>query len=130
LELAPSGSETAATLPAGVAAAFAQALLVGDAAGAAACFASSGRLLTADGTEVLGGPAIADVLAQLVCSEVRLEIRLGRTVMAGGVALATQYWKRSSPDGVASGFEQRTKATLVLGREADGWAILIASPWG
>lgn len=117
--------------PCEVADAFASALLGGDAAGAASLFAPGGRLLTADGTEVLGHRAIEAVLGQLVRSEVHLEILLGRTVMAGGIALATQYWKRSSALGAPARFDQTTKATLVLHRSDEGdWAILIASPWG
>ncbi len=122
---APAGDAGAAEL----AALFAAALMRGDAAVAAACFGAHARLLTADGTEVAGAAAIRAVLDQLTSSEVRLAIRLGRTVLAGQLALATQYWRRT---GSAAGerFERSSTATLVLANEAGRWAILIAAPWG
>jgi ketosteroid isomerase-like protein len=102
----------------------------GDAAAAVGCFSPQGRLLTPDGTEVAGRAAVSSVLAQLVGSEVRLEIRHGRTISSAGIALATQFWKRSAPQDGAERFEQASRATLVLGQEPTGWTIMIASPWG
>lgn len=108
---------------------FALALLGGDAAAASAYFAAEARLVTPDGTEVSGPHAIRGVLAQIVSSEVRLEIRLGRTLVNGPVALATQYWRRTGAAGTEP-FERSTLASLVLREEGRRWAILIASPWG
>ncbi len=108
---------------------FARALLGDDAAAAAAYFATEARLMTADGTEVSGAAAIKEVLGQIASSEVQLEIRLGRTLLAGPVALSTQYWRRTGAGG-AEPFERSNTASLVLQREGGRWAILIASPWG
>ncbi|HET7510662.1 MAG TPA: hypothetical protein VFJ65_10485 [Solirubrobacterales bacterium] len=114
---------------AATAAAFANALHSGQPHDAAAFFAPQGRLLTADGTEVGGHPAISSVLSQLTMSEQRLRIRSGRTIVTGGVALATQFWTRSPREPSTGGFESSTTAKLVLGH-TERWQILIASPWG
>ena len=111
--------------PDGVAYAFAQALLGGDAQAAVAYFDPGGVLLTADGTEVSGRAAIAAVLDQVTSSSVELGIRLGRTLQAGSVALSTQFWRRRG-----EGFEQASTATFVLAEANGRWAIRIASPWG
>ena len=112
------------------AAEFAVALLDGDADAAATFFAADARLLTPDGTEVAGRPAIAEVLAQLIGPTQQLEIRSGRTLRVEGVALSIQYWKRSSSAAGVERFERQSTATLVLGRARGRWAILLASPWG
>jgi ketosteroid isomerase-like protein len=117
------------TDPGQTASGFAQALLGGNAAVAAAYFAPEARLMTADGTEVSGSHAIRQVLGQLIGSEVELEIRLGRTLLAGPVALSTQYWRLTGTSGAES-FERSSTARLVLQRQGGSWLILIASPWG
>jgi ketosteroid isomerase-like protein len=109
--------------------AFAAALLARDAEGAAAHLAADGCILTPDGTEVVGRAAAGEVLAQIVASGQELEIRLGRTVARGDLALSTQFWRRRS-NGEAEEFEDSTVARLVLAREAGRWSIAIASPWG
>lgn len=97
---------------------------------AAAYFTGEGRLLTADGTEVCGRASIAQVLTQLTASDTQLEITLGRTVRAGSAALCTQYWVLSSETPDTGPFERTFTATLVLNRDPERWAILIAAPWG
>lgn len=119
-------SATAAVL---VARRFAEALMAGDAAAAAGCFGVGGRILTPDGTEVGGVEAIGALLGQMVSSQMRLRISVGRVVTVGDVALATQYWKRSMNSGEGR-YKDSSRASLVLSREGDRWAILIASPWG
>lgn len=109
---------------------FAHALLGGDASAASAYFAPGARLLTPDGTAVSGRPAITGVLAQLTSSNQKLEIKIGRTLQTEAVALATQYWKRTSNATKVEPFERLTTATLVLRREGERWQILIAAPWG
>lgn len=116
--------------PGRAAADFAATLLGGDAEAAAAYFSPDARLLTPDGTEVAGRRAIAEVLAQLSAPTQRLQIRAGRTLRVEGVALATQYWKRSSSAARVESFERSSTATLLLGRSEGRWRILIASPWG
>lgn len=108
---------------------FASALLGGDAVAASSYFAEDARVLTADGTEVAGRRPIQAILAQIVASDVRLEIMLGRTLLAGGVALHTQYWRRVA-GAPPERFESRTVATLVLRQRGERWEIAIASPWG
>jgi ketosteroid isomerase-like protein len=126
------GGAVASELPSAerVASAFARALLAGEVDAAAAHFAGEGRLLTADGTEVCGRASIAQVLGQLTVSHTHLEIAVGRTVKAGDVALCTQYWVLSSKAPDTRPFERAFTATLVLRRDPERWAILIAAPWG
>jgi ketosteroid isomerase-like protein len=109
---------------------FAVALLGGDPGAAADYFAADAQLLTPDGTQVAGRESILGVLSQLTAAEPRLEIKTGRTVSSGAVALCTQYWRRSSRDLSRERFEVDHVAKLVLVRGADGWQIVIASPWG
>jgi ketosteroid isomerase-like protein len=109
---------------------FAAALLEGDPRAAADYFSVDAQLLTPDGTQVTGRASILGVLAQLTAAEQKLEIRTGRIVSTGAVALCTQYWKRSSSDLSRERFEANHVAKLVLVRGADGWQIVIASPWG
>ena len=115
--------------PLGTAIAFSRALLGRDATAALAYFGAAARLLTADGTEVSGSEAIGGVLNQITASSQRLEIRPGRTIVTGNVALCCQSWRLSS---VARGatYERGSRATLVLQRRDRRWQILIAAPWG
>jgi ketosteroid isomerase-like protein len=108
---------------------FAGALIAGDAAAAAVLFSNEGICLSRDGTEVRGRGAIGALLAQLTSSEHRLQVRLGRTVLGGGVALSTQFWTRRSKSRGREGFEAQSTARLVLGVDGGRWRILIASPW-
>jgi ketosteroid isomerase-like protein len=126
-----SGSATERpTSAAATAARFAAALLEGDPRTAADHFSVDAQLLTPDGTQVTGRASILGVLAQLTAAEQKLEIKTGRTVSTGAVALCTQYWKRTSSDLTRERFEANHVAKLVLIRGADGWQIAIASPWG
>jgi len=108
---------------------FARALLSRDHAAAARLLSRGACILTADGTEAVGRAEAAGVLAQITASDTELEVLLGRTVACGAHALATQFWCRRSSSS-AGGFEDSSKAQLVLAREEDGWAIVIVSPWG
>jgi len=111
--------------PAGTSRIFAEALLAGDVRAATGCFSSRGVILTADGTEVSGVADIAEILEQIVNSQVGLRIRPGRTLRAGSVALATQVWERDLTDSTFA-----STARLVLHQAAGRWSILIAAPWG
>jgi uncharacterized protein (TIGR02246 family) len=115
---------------AGIAGRFAAALLEGDPRGAADYFSADAQLLTPDGTQVTGRSSILGVLAQLTAAEQKLEIKTGRTLSTGAVALCTQYWKRTTSDLSRERFEANHVAKLVLVHGADGWQIAIASPWG
>lgn len=86
------------------------------------------RILTPDGTELRGRARAAQVLAQLADSEHELEVRVGRTVVSGPVALCTQLWRRRSR-GAEEGFEDTTTSRLVLARGEEDWEIVIVSPW-
>ena len=63
---------------------FAQAMLGRDPRTAAACFSAGARILTADGTEVIGREKVLAVLRQITSSEQNLKIRIGRGIVAGG----------------------------------------------
>jgi uncharacterized protein (TIGR02246 family) len=121
-ELKPLGAEALARR-------FARAMLTRDPRGAAACFSPSARILTADGTEVSGREAVEAVLRQITSSDQSLEIRIGRTVVAGGVASSTQFWRRSGPGWERQRHERATVARLVLAHSGGRWEIAIANPW-
>jgi ketosteroid isomerase-like protein len=123
----PAGRRESAAASAG---SFAAALLGGDARAATDHFAADAQLLTPDGTQVSGHDSILGVLSQLVAAEQRLEIKTGRTLSTGAVALCTQYWTRTSRTHSRERFEANHVAKLVLVCGPDGWQIAIASPWG
>lgn len=104
--------------------AFARALLARDPEAAAALLSRDARLVTPDGTEVVGREQIGAILTQLTSSTQRLEIRPGRTIVHADVALCTQFWRR---DG--EGYTDCTIARLILVRVDGRWKIVIASPW-
>ena len=81
-------------------------------------------MVSADGTEIVGRQGIADLLAQIAGSQLGLRIRLGRTLQAGPVALATQIWDRD-----ITGYTVSSTAKLVLHESRGSWLILVASPW-
>lgn len=116
--------------PGGTVLAFTRALLAGDTTAAASCFSPLARFLTPDGTEVSGQSPIEQLLGQLVASDQRLEIRTGRIVRAGSVALCHQFWTRSSRITAVEGFKSATTARLVLAQHEEYWQIVIAAPWG
>lgn len=112
-----------------VSAAFAAALLDRDPRAAAGYFSPLGHILSADGTEVSGHEHIVGVLRQLTSPEQQIEIRIGRILRAGPVALCTQFWKRSAPGSAGEGFSASSTARLVLALTEERWEIVIASPW-
>jgi ketosteroid isomerase-like protein len=114
--------------PAEVARAFGRALLARDAEAASSYLAAEVRMLSADGTELVGRAAARELLGQITDSGQELEIGIGRCVVGAGVAIATQYWRRSGR-GRETGFESASVARLVLARGEAGWEIAIASPW-
>jgi ketosteroid isomerase-like protein len=106
--------------------AFARALLARDPQAAAALFSSEARLITPDGTEVVGREQIGAVLTQLTSSSLPLEIRTGRTIESTDLALCTQLWRRGDMGG---DYAASSTARLVLARLAGDWKIVMASPW-
>jgi hypothetical protein len=58
-----------------------------------------------------------------------LQIGVGQTVICDGVALCTQFWRRSSDGPGGSSYRSSSTARLVL-RRGRRWEIVIASPWG
>jgi hypothetical protein len=126
------GQEAGVVEPAGaeaVARRFAQAMLGRDPRTAAACFSAGARILTADGTEVIGREKVLAVLRQISSSEQNLEIRIGRGIVAEGVASCTQFWRRSAPGTRSVEYQNATTARLVLVRSGARWEIVIANPW-
>lgn len=115
--------------PLSVAIAFADAVRRRDPGAARAQLESGAQVLTADGTEVSDPDSIAFVLAQMTAPENRLDIRTGRTVVKGDVALCTQTWRLQHPSEAAC-FERTSHAFFVLRRSAGRWRIVIAAPWG
>jgi hypothetical protein len=119
--VAPAGAEAASVQ-------FARAMLAGDPTTAGRCFSPAGFILTADGTTVHGGVKVTEVLRQITAAVQELEIATGRTVVADGTALSTQFWRRSvdGPEGISH--QSMSKARLVL-RQSAAWEIVIASLW-
>jgi ketosteroid isomerase-like protein len=109
--------------------AFGEALVRRDPLAAAAHLSPGARLLRSDGTEVSGVAALGLVLDRLTSETHRLEIRPGRTIVSGEVALCTQSW-RLVPADLRQSFARANRATFVLGRADGNWQILIAAPWG
>ena len=120
--LEPTGAEA-------VARRFARTMLNRDSRAAAACLSAGARILTADGTEVAGREAAEGVLRQITSSEHTLEIRIGRGIVAEGVASCTQFWRRTASGPGQDGSGSATAARLILVRSGAHWEIVIASPW-
>jgi uncharacterized protein (TIGR02246 family) len=129
VEMAAGGGDLAMGGAESVARGFGQALVSRNAHAAAAFFALDAHILTADGTEMAGREQVVAVLRQITASDHRLEIRVGRTIVSGAVAIATQYWRRSNPEDGAVQHVSTSVARLVLARSQGGWEIAIASPW-
>jgi len=125
--IGPEGAGGPEPGPTATSRAFGRALLARDPGAAAACLTAGARVLSADGTELAGREQAFELLRQITASAQALEIRIGRCVVAGDVALATQYWRRSSPG--PGGHEVSTIARLVMVRSGARWQIAIASPW-
>lgn len=109
--------------------AFARALLDGDEAAATNHLSNRACLLTADGTEILGRTGALELLRQITTAGHELEIRVGRSIASGDVALSTQFWRRRSPSASSTRYEQSSTARLVLALEGEVWKIVILSPW-
>lgn len=124
----PSGHPPAAGAEA-VVRSFGQALLSGNPDAAGACFAPAAHILTPDGTAIVGREQVIAVLRQITASDQQLEIRVGRTIVAGAVAMATQFWRRSASEASATSYVSSSMARLVLAHSGERWEIAIASPW-
>jgi ketosteroid isomerase-like protein len=111
-----------------VAKGFARALLAQDVEAATSWFAPGARILTSDGTELIGRDRVREVLTQIADAAQELEIHPGRTIATDDIALTTQLWRRSAGRDDPSEYEAVSTARLVLAR-ADRWEIVIASPW-
>ena len=107
---------------------FARALLAQDVDAATSWFAPGARILTFDGTELVGRERVREVLAQITGAAQKLEIQSGRTVATEDIALSTQLWRRSNGGEGPSAYETTSTARLVLAR-SERWEIVIASPW-
>jgi ketosteroid isomerase-like protein len=127
LESGPRAAGEPAGGPRATSLAFGRALLARDPRAAAACLSPDALMLSADGTELSGREQAFALLSQITASEQVLEIRIGRCVEAGAVALCTEYWRRSTPG--SGGHESASVARLVLPRSGTSWRIAIASPW-
>lgn len=108
--------------------AFASALSAGDLAGATACFARDGCLVTPDGTAIHGRDRIRPVLAQMVIRRTEIEVEMSDSISAGDVMLARERWRvRAGEEGAQ--IEQILHPTLALKRIEGEWKLSIAAPW-
>jgi ketosteroid isomerase-like protein len=90
------------------------------------------RLLTPDGTEMVGREKIHEVLKQLTAPGSAIGLEAPRLLMAGPVALCLQRWTINSNGAGADSYEQSFLATMVLSRDdrGGGWLLTIANLWG
>jgi ketosteroid isomerase-like protein len=107
-----------------------RALNTADLAGATACFAREGCLITPDATAIHGREAIGSVLAQLIDRGTEIETALPDCLEADGVALATERWRIRSIGAGGDPFVQESTANMVLRRIEGQWKLSILAPWG
>src|SRR5260370_33064069 len=71
-------------------------LSAGDLRRGNACLAKDVCLLTPDGTAVHGREAVRRVLAQLIATDLRIEVESSRVLVGGDSALSRERWSISS----------------------------------
>ncbi len=90
------------------------------------------RLLTPDGTEMVGRRKIYEVLAQLTAPGPEIRLEAPRLLVAGPVALCLQRWTLRSRSAGAESFEQAFAATMALSRDdrKEAWLLMAVNLWG
>lgn len=119
-------AEVAASLPQQE---LATALSRGDTVAAAACFAREGCLITPDRTAVHGRDRIRVVLAQLVATEIEVDVNGTSTVATDDALLARERWTiRTGAEDAR--LEQTVEPVFVLAPIEGVWRLAIAAIWG
>jgi limonene-1,2-epoxide hydrolase len=123
-----TGASREAEGPEAVSHEFAAALCRRDAGAAASYLAAEVQMLRPDGGETTGRMGALQVLREITAPERALEIKVGRTLVSGALALCTQWWWL---DVAASElrFPDASLARFVLRLSEMGWEIVIAAPW-
>lgn len=116
--------------PEGTTRVLAQAIGAGKLDVAASCFARDACFVTPDATAVRGREEIRAVLAQLIAMGAQIEIEAGSLLLAGEVALGSEYWHIHFRGVNGAPFRQAFPASMVLRRLEDSWTLAIAAPWG
>jgi hypothetical protein len=113
-------------------ASLAEAISVGNLAGARACFSHRARLLTPGETTVEGQESIGAVLVQLIGMKVAIRTEAHRMTYLDDRALLAERWHMRHPELEGRGFLEQTTRALSLHRRIDGggWRIVFLAPWG
>jgi ketosteroid isomerase-like protein len=110
---------------------FAAALVGGDPHGAGTYLSADVKMLRADGSASAGRVTAIEALQEIAAPERELEIRIGRTMVNGALALCEQEWRVALGAEGGSGRSKSSSPTqLVLRLSEEGWEIVIAAPWG
>lgn len=108
---------------------FSAALNQGDLERALACLAQGSWLITPDATAVKGHEPIRHVLAQLIASEVELEVEARTVQRDGQLAMVSERWRIRSPAPGQDFHEQLSYPLLVARRIAGEWKLVHVAPW-
>jgi uncharacterized protein (TIGR02246 family) len=116
--------------PAGVSAAFVQAINAGDLESAIGLYREDAVLLAPDGSQARGTGAIRALLENLVTMRVQMTAQVKSIVVAEDFAVACEDWTMRLDTGRAQDNEQRGQSIVCFAHAEDGWRFLIDAPWG
>jgi ketosteroid isomerase-like protein len=107
---------------------FGAALCAGDVGTATALFSRHGCFVTPDSTVIRGRREIRDCLRQFVDMAGELTIDRRTMLIAGDVAIGSEYWTLRF-DGGTGPVSRTSRSTIVLGRVEGIWRIGVIDPW-
>ena len=120
-----TGARPVATTPQQVHELFEAFANAGDADGLASLFEPDGLMVPAPGAEARGAGELHAACAQLCSMGARFELRTDAVRTAGDLALLSNTWTATTPDGGALG----GRTTEVVRRQPDGrWLAVIDDP--
>jgi uncharacterized protein (TIGR02246 family) len=120
-----TGARPVATAPEQVHQLFQAFVNAGDADGLASLFEPDGLMVPAPGVEARGAAQLSAACAQLCDMGARFELRTDAVRTAGDLALLSNSWHATTPDGSAFG----GRTTEVVRRQPDGrWLAVIDDP--
>ncbi len=120
-----TGARPVATTPQQVHELFAAFVNAGDADGLASLFEPEGLMVPAPGAEARGALQLHAACAGLCAMGARFELRTTAVRTAGDLALLSNTWTATTPDGAAFG----GRTSEVVRRQPDGrWLVVIDDP--